>query len=82
MCFEFATASRILFGPGVVSEAAREYMDRIPVRRPGNPPLGRYGMTADDIPVVVAEAQKASSTKGNPIALQDRELAGVLRQTL
>ena len=46
------------------------------------PPLGRYGVTADDFPVIVAEAQKASSTKGNPIALQDGDLAGVLRQAL
>lgn len=45
-------------------------------------PLGRYGVTADDFPVIVAEAQKASSTKGNPIALQDGDLAGVLRQAL
>jgi len=39
MRFEFATATRIYFGPGVVSEAARENMDRIPVRRPGDSPL-------------------------------------------
>jgi hypothetical protein len=39
-------------------------------------------VTADDVPVILAEAQKASSTKGNPIALQDGELAGVLRQAM
>ena len=45
-------------------------------------PLRRYGMTSEDIPVIVTEAQKASSTKGNPIALRDEELAEVLRQAL
>lgn len=46
------------------------------------PSLGRHGMVAAEIPAVVAEAQKASSTKGNPIALTDEELAETLRQAL
>lgn len=44
------------------------------------PPLSTYGMTQDDIPVVVAQGQKASSMKGNPIALTDEELAGILAE--
>jgi len=48
----------------------------------GVPPLGRHGMVAGEIPAVVTEAQRASSTKGNPIALTDEELAEVLRQAL
>ena len=48
----------------------------------GVPPLGRHGMVAAEIPAVVTEAQRASSTKGNPIALTDDELADVLRQAL
>jgi alcohol dehydrogenase class IV len=48
----------------------------------GVPPLGRHGMVAAEIPAVVTEAQRASSTKGNPIALTDEELAEVLRQAL
>jgi alcohol dehydrogenase class IV len=48
----------------------------------GVPPLGRYGMVAAEIPAVVAEAQRAGSTKGNPIALTDDEMAEVLRQAL
>jgi alcohol dehydrogenase class IV len=39
-------------------------------------------MVADEIPAVVAEAQRASSTKGNPVTLTDEELAEVLRQAL
>jgi alcohol dehydrogenase class IV len=48
----------------------------------GIPQLSRYGMTGADIPVVVAEAQQASSTKGNPIALTDEELAEALGQAI
>lgn len=48
----------------------------------GIPPLGRHGMVASDIPAVVAEAQRASSTQGNPIRLTDEELADILRQAL
>jgi alcohol dehydrogenase class IV len=48
----------------------------------GIPPLSRHGMVADEIPAVVAEAQRASSTKGNPVALTDEELAEVFRQAL
>jgi alcohol dehydrogenase class IV len=46
------------------------------------PGLSRYGVTEADIPAVVAEAQRASSTKGNPIVLSGGELAARLRQAL
>jgi alcohol dehydrogenase class IV len=46
------------------------------------PGLSRYGVTESDIPAVVAEAQRASSTKGNPVALSDEELALALQQAL
>jgi len=46
------------------------------------PGLSRYGLTKAGIPTVVAEAQRASSTKGNPVTLSDRELTAVLRQAL
>jgi alcohol dehydrogenase class IV len=48
----------------------------------GIPPLHRYGMVVADIPAVVVDAQRASSTKGNAIPLTDEELADVLRQAL
>ena len=34
----------------------------------------RYGMTAADIPALVAKARSASSMKGNPIELTEGEL--------
>ncbi len=46
------------------------------------PRLGRQGLTGADVPAVAAGAQRASSTKGNPIALTDEELAAVLREAL
>ncbi len=41
-------------------------------------PLAQFGFTLDDIPAVVAQAQKASSMKGNPIALTEEELQRIL----
>jgi alcohol dehydrogenase class IV len=46
------------------------------------PGLSRYGLTEAGIPDVVAEARRASSRQGNPIALRDEELANLLRQVL
>lgn len=46
------------------------------------PGLSRYGVTEADIPAVVAEAQRASSTKGNPTKLSNEELTIVLQQAL
>lgn len=46
------------------------------------PGLRQYGLTEGGIPAVVAEAQRASSTKGNPIMLRDEELTAVLQRAL
>lgn len=45
-------------------------------------PLSQFGFTADDIPTVVAQAQKASSMKGNPIVLTEGELQWILAQAV
>lgn len=45
-------------------------------------PLARHGLTVSDIPLVVTQAQKASSMKANPIPLTDLELTNVLTQAL
>jgi len=42
------------------------------------PPLSAYGVESGDIAGVVAQARKASSMGGNPIVLDDGELADVL----
>jgi alcohol dehydrogenase class IV len=43
-------------------------------------PLSQFGFTPHDIPLVVAQAQKASSMKGNPIALTEEELQRILTE--
>jgi len=43
-------------------------------------PLSSFGLTPAAIPTVVAQAQKASSMKGNPIVLTTEELNDILRQ--
>jgi alcohol dehydrogenase class IV len=45
-------------------------------------PLSRYGLSEADGPVLVAQAQQASSMKGNPVPLTDEEVAVILRQAL
>ena len=46
------------------------------------PGLSHWGASAADIPALVAKARAASSMKGNPIALDDRELAAIVRASL
>ena len=48
----------------------------------GLPGLRAYGLTEDNLPTAVAKAKKASSMKGNPIALQDDELAAILERAI
>ncbi len=45
-------------------------------------PLSNFGLTREDFPTVVAKSQKASSMKGNPIALSDEELTDILGRAL
>jgi len=46
------------------------------------PPLSGYGLTPGDLPPVAAQSRKASSMKGNPIALTEEELIGILMSSL
>ncbi len=45
-------------------------------------PLSHYGLSAAQIPTIVAMSQKASSMKANPIPLTDEELTEVLTRSL
>ncbi len=86
MRFEFATATRILFGPGVVSQVA-----------PLAASLGHRAFVVVDgaadraaplLPRRKAQCikpvtfSKVSSMKGNPLPLTDQELSEILRQAL
>jgi alcohol dehydrogenase class IV len=48
----------------------------------GVPRLGTYGVRREDVDAVVAQARRASSMQGNPIALTEAELGEVLRAAL
>ncbi len=44
--------------------------------------LGDYGVRREDFPDIVEKSARASSMKGNPIALSDDELTAILEQAL
>ncbi|MCX7609834.1 MAG: iron-containing alcohol dehydrogenase [Anaerolineales bacterium] len=43
------------------------------------PRLAAYGIRPEDFPIIIAQAQKASSMKGNPVPLYDNDLIDVLK---
>ena len=55
----------------------RELRGALPI-----PPLRAWGLTAADVPAVVAKAMQASSMKANPVALTADELSQVLAAAL
>lgn len=46
------------------------------------PPLSAYGVTAAHIPEIVAKSAKASSMKGNPVALTEEEMGEIIGKAL
>ncbi|MGQ9918954.1 MAG: iron-containing alcohol dehydrogenase, partial [Bryobacteraceae bacterium] len=46
------------------------------------PPLAAYGIRESDIPALCEKAARASSMKGNPVALEPEELQAVLAEAL
>jgi alcohol dehydrogenase class IV len=46
------------------------------------PPLKEYGIREQDVPLLIAEAAKASSMKANPLVLTSEELQEVLTQSI
>lgn len=46
------------------------------------PPLTELGLKEKDFPTVVAKSQESSSMKGNPVALTDSELMGILKKAI
>lgn len=83
MHFEFATATRIVFGSGRVGEAeegvrwVHSMCAALSVPR-----LSAFGVTRDDLSDIVEKAQKSSSMKGNPVQLTAKELTDILEKAL
>ncbi len=78
----FAEAARILTGnPGARAEDGigwiKELCETFKIS-----PLAAYGIKASDFPAITAQAKKANSMKGNPVALTDGELNGILETAL
>jgi alcohol dehydrogenase class IV len=78
----YAEIARLLTGdPAALADAGTAWVRQL-VADLGIPPLAAWGMTSADIPAVVAKAQQASSTKGNPVSLGDKTLAAILAEAL
>jgi alcohol dehydrogenase class IV len=78
----YATVARVLTGkPDAAADDAVAFTAEL-VAALRIPPLSSYGMSAGDIPDLVAKAQKASSMKGNPIELRAEELSDILTAAL
>jgi len=46
------------------------------------PPLSDFGITENDFPTIIEKAQLASSMKGNPIKLTDKELQNIMERAI
>jgi alcohol dehydrogenase class IV len=78
----YETVARRLTGkPDAAAEEGVEWVRQL-CRELQVPPLGSYGIQEQDVPTLVEKASKASSTKGNPIALTTDELREVLTSAL
>lgn len=74
----FAEVARLLSGePTATPERGVAWVRRL-VADLDLPPLAAYGLTAADVPEIVAKAKQASSMKGNPATLEDDQLAAIL----
>jgi len=77
---KYAEVGRLLLGRSLNSEAARELLVSTLedwTQRLAIPRLGTLGVSAEDIPRIVANS-RGSSMKTNPIVLTDEEIARIL----
>ena len=78
----YETAARILTGrPDARPEDGARWTAALCAEL-GIPPLRKWGVGERDIPALVERAARASSMKGNPIALTEDELAAVLARAI
>jgi alcohol dehydrogenase class IV len=82
----YTTVGRVLarrpdLAPETALDAAVEETGRL-VRDLRIPPLGAFGLTAADVPELVALARKSSSMRYNPVVLTDDALAAALTKAI
>ena len=78
----FQEVAALLTGrPDARAEDALAWVEdlRAALRVPG---LGRYGLTAAEVPALVAKARAASSMKANPLVLTDAELTEIAHRSM
>jgi alcohol dehydrogenase class IV len=78
----FQEVAALLTGrPDARAEEALAWVEdlRAALRVPG---LGRYGLTAAEVPALVAKAKAASSMKANPLVLTDAELTEIATRSI
>lgn len=82
---KYARVGRLLTGDTGLDEAAaaQALVDTLAgwIEKLSLPHLGSFGITADDIPAIVA-ASRNNSMKSNPVLLTDGEIAAMVRQRL
>jgi alcohol dehydrogenase class IV len=67
--------------PGADAKEGLAWVESL-VRALGVPGLSHWGTRAADVPALVGKARAASSMKGNPVELDEAELADILRASL
>ncbi|MCS7044052.1 MAG: iron-containing alcohol dehydrogenase [Bryobacteraceae bacterium] len=77
----YAEAARILCGEDADADRLAQRLDEIR-QELGIPRLSAYGIAEEHLPALCEKAARASSMKGNPVALTGEELAGILREAL
>jgi alcohol dehydrogenase class IV len=78
----YAEVARILTGqPDAKPEDGADWAEGL-VRRLGIPALGAYGVRREHMDILVQNAARASSMKGNPLTLSLEELTAILEAAL
>ena len=73
----YRTVERMLPGDGDLVDKLRRLVEALHI-----PTLSAFGISADAIPDLVTQSQRASSMKANPIILTADELSGILAAAL
>jgi alcohol dehydrogenase class IV len=78
----YSEVARLLTGDGEASAEDGVAWVRALCAELAVPPLGSYGVTEEDLPLLIEKASASSSMKGNPLALEREELQHVLAAAL
>jgi alcohol dehydrogenase class IV len=80
--FRYREIARLVTGkPLVQAEEGAEWIHAL-CSELSISPLSAFGVTERDVPAMVAQAQKSSSMRGNPILLSADELTNILMKAL